>query len=121
MRVHRWSGLYTVDRLFGRGLTPETVEDAVAAFLFDGKTVRTEVSLYFSLSPSLLLFSSSHLLLFSSSPLSYLSELIWPTLFSFIHLLGDFVTKFKQLFRIMAIAHPGFSFFLPLPLHFPLF
>eukprot|EP00026_Physarum_polycephalum_P010597 Phypoly_transcript_10764.p1 GENE.Phypoly_transcript_10764~~Phypoly_transcript_10764.p1 ORF type:complete len:377 (+),score=36.52 Phypoly_transcript_10764:133-1131(+) len=43
MRVHRWSGLYTVDRLFGRGLTPETVEDAVAAFLFDGKTVRTEL------------------------------------------------------------------------------
>jgi hypothetical protein len=43
MRVHRWSGLYAVDRLFGRGLTPDNVEDAVAAFLFDGKTVRTEL------------------------------------------------------------------------------
>jgi hypothetical protein len=47
MRVHRWSGLYAVDRLFGRGLTPDTVEDAVAAFLFDGKTVRTEVNFHF--------------------------------------------------------------------------
>lgn len=43
MRVHRWSGLYSVDRLFGRGLTPDTVEDAVAAFLFDGERVRTEL------------------------------------------------------------------------------
>lgn len=43
MRVHRRTGLYAVDRLMGRGLTPETVEDAVAAFLFDGKTVRTEL------------------------------------------------------------------------------
>jgi hypothetical protein len=41
MHVHRWSGLYSVDRLLGRGLTPDTVEDAVAAFVFDGKTVRT--------------------------------------------------------------------------------
>lgn len=43
MRVHRRSGLHSVDRLFGRGLTPETVEDAIAAYLFDGKTYRTEL------------------------------------------------------------------------------
>lgn len=43
MRVFRWSGLYSVDRLFGRGLTPDTVEDAVGAFLFDGERVRTEL------------------------------------------------------------------------------
>lgn len=43
MRVHRRTGLYTVDRLFGRGLTPDTVEDAVAAFLFDGANVRVEL------------------------------------------------------------------------------
>jgi len=43
MRVHRWAGLYAVDRLFGRGLTPENVEDPVAAFLFDGERVRTEL------------------------------------------------------------------------------
>jgi len=29
--------------LVGRGLTPDTVEDAVAAFLFDGERVRTEL------------------------------------------------------------------------------
>lgn len=56
MRVHRHtppspsssspegaSELYTVDRLFGRGLTPDTVEDPIAAFLFDGSAVRVEL------------------------------------------------------------------------------
>lgn len=41
MRVWRESGLYSVDRFFGRGLTCDTIEDAVGAFLFDGSCLRT--------------------------------------------------------------------------------
>jgi len=43
MRVWRENGLYSVDRLFGRGLTRDTIEDAVGAFLFDGSSWRTEL------------------------------------------------------------------------------
>jgi len=43
MRVWRESGLYSVDRLFGRGLTCDTIEDAVGAFLFDGRFMRTHL------------------------------------------------------------------------------
>jgi hypothetical protein len=43
MRVWRGSELYSVDRLFGRGLTPETIEDAVSAFLFNGSMIRVDL------------------------------------------------------------------------------
>lgn len=41
MRVWRGCELYSVDRLFGRGLTSETVEDAVGAFIFNGSSILT--------------------------------------------------------------------------------
>lgn len=43
MRVWRGSGLYSVDRLFGRGLTCDTIEGAVSAFLYDGDCLRAEL------------------------------------------------------------------------------
>jgi len=43
MRVWRGDGVYAVDRLFGRGLTPSSVGTAIEAFLFDGYTTRTEL------------------------------------------------------------------------------